>query len=209
MNVVENYTRNPDQLLDLVREVIASLVAEDEKSGINAMEAQLREIARAVDNLEKANIAIPDALRAEKTRLASTVAAQSEAALSLGRLTVGLEEILSQRKSATKRTKETKTPRQTGRRRSRSPKTGGIILRELIIEALRYHSGSASKQDVHQYIEEKLTGKFLPGDLEWRESTGNHVWQNNTDWERFHMVRDGVLKQGSPIGTWELGEEYR
>lgn len=209
MNPVEEYTQNPDLLLELVREVIARLLAEDNKKEIAAMEAQLREIARAVENLEKQNIPVPDALRAEKTRLAAAVGVQSDAALAIIHLTEGLDEITREIKPDLTRGSMSQPTKRTSKARSRSPKTDAKVLRELIIEALRHSGGSASKSDVHQYIEGKLKGKFLPRDLEWRESTGNYIWQNNTDWERFSMTQDGTLKKGSPIGIWELSEEFR
>ena len=58
-------------------------------------------------------------------------------------------------------------------------------------------------------MEQKLTGKLLPGDLEWRETTNEHAWQNNACWERYQMTQDGVLKTGSPRGIWELSEDHR
>ena len=96
MNAVETYTKNPDQLLDLIREIITRLNAEDNQSDITAMEAQLREIARAVENLEKLKIPVPDALRAEKTRLAAAVGVQSDAFMAIIHLTEGLDEIIKE-----------------------------------------------------------------------------------------------------------------
>ena len=43
------------------------------------MEAQLREIARAIDKLDKLGVPVPDALRAEKTRLAAALGVSAEA----------------------------------------------------------------------------------------------------------------------------------
>ncbi len=209
MTTVEDFAKNPDELLDLVRQVIEHLVAEDHHSGIASMQAQLHEISRAIENLEKRSIHIPDVLRAEKTRLAAAVSVQSESALALNHLTEGLMEILNKSKPATNRIIQLKNSKRTGKKRSTSPKTSGKIIREHIIEALRHYGGSASKREVHKYLEEKLNEILLPGDMEWRQSTGNYAWQNNTDWERYHMIRDGVLKKGSQIGIWELSEDYR
>jgi hypothetical protein len=209
MSTVEDYTKNPDQLLGLVREVIDHLEAEDKKSEIAEMEAQLREIARAVEKLEKLNVPVPDALRAEKTRLVAAVSTQSDSALALIRLTEGLEEIVKELKPTSVRNTEPKTSRRTGRQRSTRPRTSARILRETIIEALRHYGGLASKRDVHRFIEEKLKGQFLPKDMERRQSTNDYIWKNNTDWERFKMIQEGILKKGSPIGIWELSEEYR
>jgi hypothetical protein len=206
MNEMQGFAQNVDEVLGLVREAINNLVAEDNKKDRSTMETQLREISRAIENLEKKCIFVPDVLRAEKTRLAAAVEVQSEAAVSLGLLINGLENIVREFKPSS----VDEMNKQSGRRtRSRAPKTSNAVLRELIIEALRYYGGSAPKRQVHKYIGESLNDKFLPGDLAWRKASRNLVWQNNTDWERNNMKNDGIIKHGSPTGVWELSEEYR
>ncbi len=206
MNEIQGLAQNVDEVLGLVNETINHLVAEDNKKDRSTMENQLREISRAIENLEKKCIFVPDVLRAEKTRLAAAVEVQSEAAVSLSFLINGLENIVREFRPHTVDERN----KQAGKRtRSRTPKTSNAVLRELIIEALRYYGGSAPKREVHKYIGESLNDKFLPGDLNWRKSSRNLVWQNNTDWERNNMKNDGIIKYGSPTGVWELSEEYR
>ena len=62
--------------------------------------------------------------------------------------------------------------------------------------------------DVLDWMEEHLKDKLLPGDLE-RRTTGELVWQNNTCWERFTLVQEGILKSHSPRGIWELTDGHR
>ena len=76
-----------------------------------------------------------------------------------------------------------------------------------MIEALQHLGGSAQKNEVLKYVEQKLKSQLLPGDLEWRDSCKSSVWQNNACWERYQMLEDGILKTGSPRGIWELSEE--
>lgn len=206
---VDVYLRNPSSLVDLCREVVEQLLSElDNSCGTLAMEVQLREIARAIDKLDKQNIPVPDALRAEKTRLAAALGMNSEAKETLNHLAEELEVLLKDLKDRIGRTPEVPC-RRLPVKRSKSPKTNNTILRQLIIEALRHLGGSAPKNDVLKYMEEKLHGRLLPGDLEWREATNDYVWQNNACWERNTMRNDGVLKAGSPRGIWELSEEHR
>jgi hypothetical protein len=35
------------------------------------------------------------------------------------------------------------------------------------------------------------------------------VWQNNAQWERFRMTKEGVLRSNSPHGYWELKEDQK
>jgi gamma-glutamylcysteine synthetase len=205
---VDRYVKDPSLLLELCQEVIDRLDAGTETDDTAAMEAQLREIAKAIDKLDKIGVAVPDALRAEKTRLAAALGVNAEAVQVLNHLTDELEELLKGLKARLGRTSEGDTTKKPRAKRSRSPKTPNATLRELIVEALRHHGGSCHKNDVLQYMEEKLQGKLLPGDMEWRETTRDHAWQNNACWERYQMTKDGVLKTGSPRGIWELSEDH-
>lgn len=206
---VERFVKDPSLLVELCREVIERLDAGSDNGETAAMEAQLREIARAIDKLDKQGVPVPDALRAEKTRLAAALGVSAEATQTLNHLADELEDLLKDLKDRIGRTPEAAPARKPRAKRSKSPKTDKTILRKLIVEALRHLGGSAPKNDVLKYMEEKLHGKLLPGDLEWREATNDHAWQNNASWERYAMTQDGTLKTGSPRGIWELSEDHR
>jgi ribosomal protein S20 len=206
---VERYVKDPSSLVELCREVIERLDAGSDNGETAAMEAQLREIAHAIDKLDKQGVPVPDALRAEKTRLAAALGLSAEATQTLNHLADELEELVKDLNDRIGRTPEATTAKKPRAQRSKSPKTDKSILRQLIVEALRHFGGSAPKNDVLKYMEEKLQGKLLPGDLEWREATNDHAWQNNACWERYAMTQDGTLKTGSPRGIWELNEDYR
>lgn len=197
------YVKDPSLLLGLCQEVIDRLAAGTDKDETAAMEAQLREIAKAIDKLDKMGVPVPDVLRAEKTRLAAALGVSAEATQVLNNLADELDELLKGLKAHLGRASDTTSTKKPQAKRSRSPKTPHSILRELIIEALQHHDGSCHKNDVLRYIEQKLNGKLLPGDLEWRETTRDHAWQNNACWERYQMTKDGVLKTGSPRGIWD------
>jgi len=200
---VERYMKDPSRLVELCREVIDRLDAEVDNSDTAAMEAQLREIARAIDKLDKLGVQVPDALRAEKTRLAAALGINSETTQTLNHLADEFQELLKDLKSRIGRTPET-SPSKKNIKRSKTPKTDKTILRKFIVEALQYFGGSAQKNDVLKYMEKKLHGKLLSGDLEWRDATNDYVWQNNACWERNSMKNEGILKSGSPRGVWEL-----
>jgi hypothetical protein len=206
---VERYVKDPIRLVELCREVIERLDAGTENGETAAMEAQWREIARAIDKLDKQDVPVPDALRAEKTRLATALGVSADATQTLNHLADELEDLLKDLMDRIGRTPEATPAKKPRAKRSKSPKTNKTILRKLIVEALRHLGGSAPKSEVLKYMEEKLHGKLLPGDLEWREATNDHAWQNNACWERYAMTQDGTLKTGSPKGIWELSEEHR
>jgi hypothetical protein len=170
------------------------------------METQLREISRAVEKLEKMGVAVPDVLRAEKTRLAAALSVRTESAQALNRLADELDHVLNDLKARSGRDNKMPPTKKLGRKHFRSPKTDGKILRENIIRALKKLGGRARVGDVKTEIGRQLEGKLLPGDLEWRKATKEYVWQNNAKWERFRMIKDGLLRSDSPRGIWELSE---
>lgn len=207
---VERYVKEPGLLVELCREVIERLLSAESVNGETAaMEAQLKVIARAIDKLDKQGVRVPQGLRAEKTRLAAALGVNADATQTLINLVGELDALLKTLKDRLGCTPETAPTKKSRAKQSKSSKTDKTILRQLIIEALRHLGGSAHKNDVLKYMEEKLHGKLLPGDLEWREATHDLVWQNNACWERNAMKNDGILKANSPRGFWELSEDYQ
>jgi hypothetical protein len=201
--------KDPEVLVKLCREVIERLDTGSENGEAAAMETQLREIAHAIDKLDKQNVPVPDALRAEKTRLVATLGVSAESLKALNHLAQNLEELLKDLRDRIGRTPKhapTKKPRV---KRSKSPKTDAATFRQLIIEVLKSHGGRARAGEVLDAVDERLKGKFLPGDLEVRQDGKTLAWRNNAQWERLRMVHDGTLRDDSPNGIWELSEDHR
>jgi hypothetical protein len=203
---VEQYVKNPELLIDLCRSVVVQLKSGVESDQIGPMNAQLREIATAIEKLEKQNVMVPEPLRAEKTRIAAALTMQTDASEELRQFGVGLESMLAEIKLIIGKATSNRGSK-PGKKRSMTPKTPSSTLRQLIIESLGELGGSARKNDVLGLIEKKLEGELLPGDMEWRNATNDYAWQNNACWERYRMAQENILKTGSPRGTWELSEE--
>ncbi|MDE2126056.1 MAG: hypothetical protein KGJ62_05660 [Armatimonadetes bacterium] len=91
---IEQYVKDPDLLVELCRQVCDELRTNSPTGEVVQCQAQLREIAKAVERLEKAGVTVPEALRAEKTRLAAALAVNEEASKSLASLSGGLKSIL-------------------------------------------------------------------------------------------------------------------
>lgn len=204
---VEHFVSDPSLLVELCREVIDAIDVSPEAKEIDENEAQLREISKAIERLEKAGVSVPDVLRGEKTRLVASLAVHAESkqvliqiADELAALLKDLRERLGLDQEAT--TLKVKT------KRSRAPKTDKAILRQFIVSALIKLGGSAKVGDVLDEMGSQLEGKLLPGDLEWREAANSFVWQNNAQWERYQMTLDGTLRNDSPRGVWELSEDH-
>lgn len=204
---IDRYVKDPSLLVDLCREVIEQIDSSAEDTGVSDMETQLQEIAKAIERLEKAGVAIPDALRGEKSRLVTALAIHSDSTQALTQLASELDDILNNLRSRLGRSIEgggTKRPRI---KRAALPKTSNQVLRGHIIAVLKEFGGRAKVSDVLSAIEARLDGKLLPADLELRQDGKTKAWRNNVQWERLRMTHDGTLCSNSPNGIWELGGE--
>jgi hypothetical protein len=203
---IDRFVKDPSLLIDLVRDVIDRIDCGSNNADTGEKEAQLREIAKAVEKLEKMGVPVPDALRAEKTRLAADLGTQSHSEQTLQHLADEFTEIVKDLNARLGLGDAVTKPKKPATKRSRTPKTDKSVLRMNIIKALRTLGGRAKVSDVIEEMGRQLKGKLLPGDLEWRESTNEYAWQNNAKWERYRMTQDGTLRSDSPRGFWELGE---
>ncbi|MBU2541732.1 MAG: hypothetical protein KJ593_07495 [Candidatus Omnitrophica bacterium] len=205
---VTPYLKDHTLLVKLCREVIKHLDSSVQKSEIREREKQLQEITKTIKRLEKANVAVPDALRSEKSRLIAALSGPNNADKLFGHLADEFEDIVNELRQRIGGSDSLNNRGKKKRTHSRAPKTEGAVLRELIIKALKRLGGSAPGRKVREEIEKMLDGKLLPRDLEWRKATNDYIWQNNTNWERYRMTQDGTLKNNSPRGIWELSEEH-
>ncbi|MDP2758921.1 MAG: hypothetical protein Q8O64_00755 [Sideroxyarcus sp.] len=200
------FVKEPILLVELCREVIDQLDASSENTAVSEQEAQLRAIAKAVEQLEKSGVSVPDPLRAEKTRLVALLAMHTDAKQTLAQLAEEFQDILNDLRE--RLGQNTAAPEAKPRkRRSKLPKTPQKELRQLIICALAARGGRARMSEVLADLGGQLGGKLLPGDLVYRQDGKTIAWQNNACWERMYMRRDGVLRSDSPQGIWELSED--
>lgn len=206
---IKPFVDDPSLLTETFREVIEALDSSGEDDVTREKEAQLMEIAKSIERLEKAGVPVPDALRGEKTRLASELAVQSEGLAAMNQLADEMGEVLQDLKERIGRNGHPTDNKKPRRKRSRSPKTGKDVLREHILRALKKLGGSAHVTEVLDEIGRQLEGKLLPGDLEWRETANECAWRNNARWERHQMIKDGLLRSDSPRGYWQLSEDQK
>ncbi|MBZ5505630.1 MAG: winged helix-turn-helix domain-containing protein [Acidobacteriia bacterium] len=76
-----------------------------------------------------------------------------------------------------------------------------------ILESLLEFGGSAKGDQVIERVGQKLDHILTPGDRERLPSGIDVRWRNRTAWQRFNMVRQGLVKSGSPRGVWEITDE--
>lgn len=202
---------NPEALLVLIQKSVQHLI--EQRPDTAEQEAQLRAVAKAIEQLEKQRVPVPDSLRQTKMDLVAEIGQQDRFEQQLRMLGDGLVEALEMIEDATGRPRsegkpqKESTPRQRKPRGSGPPKTSTSVLRESIIQVLTELGGSAHCSKVLDRMQELLEEKLLPGDLETRSKSDEPVWRNNTRWERQMMVNEGILRNDSKFGYWELNPD--
>jgi len=78
-----------------------------------------------------------------------------------------------------------------------------------ILESLIELGGAARSEKVIDRVGQKLEHILTASDREILRSGIDIRWRNRTAWQRYHMVRQGLLKSNSPRGVWEITEEGR
>jgi len=208
---VDDLAEKPSLLIALCRHVIQKVAKRPEIAGAQQQELQLREIAKTIQRLEKLKIPVPDPLRAEKMRL--VVALSSESKQVFSELAQGFEEILDEVNEHLGKTRSRKALDNESngkvRKKKRLPKTPSKVLREHIVRVLKKMGGRAKPKQIIAEIGKRMEGKLLPGDLEWRASMKQYVWQVNVRCERNEMRTAGILRSDSQDGYWELSEDYK
>ncbi|MBC7363150.1 MAG: winged helix-turn-helix domain-containing protein [Candidatus Aminicenantes bacterium] len=82
--------------------------------------------------------------------------------------------------------------------------------RKPILESLVELGGSAKMSDVLNLVEKKLKGRLTKYDYESLPSDTKTIrWKNTAQWCRNSLVKEGLMKSGSPWGIWEITEKGR
>ena len=75
-----------------------------------------------------------------------------------------------------------------------------------ILKALNEMGGSARMSDVLTRVEQLMRGVLKKVDYEPLPADGMLRWSKSAQWERYSMVKEGLLKSNSPHGIWEITE---
>jgi len=207
--MIVNKTSTQDdvkQAMGVLEQYIQSVLSETSENQVDStVTAQLREITKTIERLEKLKIPVPDSLLTEKSNLLSLIVQTSVSTDLVNEVYTRLNVLLE---SITSILKLSKNGERAKSRRSKLPMTNHQILRESIIMALNSYSGSAERNAIIEYVGVQLQDKLLPGDLEWRDDWKCYVWQNRVGWELTDMRLAGILKPKRKTGIWELDDSY-
>jgi hypothetical protein len=101
-------------------------------------------------------------------------------------------------------------PIRTRRMGERLPKGKSLpqsFYRPLILKALAEMGGKGRAKEVLERVFEMAEPHLGPEDRSFLKTSKEFRWRRKANWERYLMVRDGLLRPDSPQGIWELTEE--
>ena len=194
------------QAMEVLEQYIQLVLVEtSENQADSTLTAQLREITKAIERLEKQNITVPDSLLTEKLNLLSLTVQPSISTELVNEVYSRLNVLME---GITKILRLSNNGKQAKSRRSKLPMTKRQTLQENIIIALKKLNGSANRNLIIERVGEQLNDLLLPGDLEWRDDWKCYVWQNRVSWELTNMRMAGILKPKRKTGLWELDDKF-
>ena len=200
---------NPETLLALFQQSVQQLI--EQRPDTNEQEAQLRAVAKAIEQLEKQHISVPDSLRQTKMTLVDQIGQYAQFNQRLRELGNSLTDVLDMIQSTIGQPQEEKIKKNVAPHSHRQSVIGQLTtprstLRAYIIQALKEFGGSARSSEIMERIRGMLENRLTSRDMEVRNN-GRIVWQHNTHWERQIMVNEGILRNDSQRGYWELAEK--
>ncbi len=78
-----------------------------------------------------------------------------------------------------------------------------------VLASLVELGGSAKNDEVIDRVGQMMEAILTPADRELLNSGVDVRWRNRVAWQRFNMVRQGLLRDDSPKGIWEINENGR
>jgi hypothetical protein len=200
--------QNPEALLALVQQAVQHLI--EQRPDTVAQEAQLRAVAKAIEQLEKQQVPVPDSLRQTKMTLLAEMGQQDQVDQQLKAFGEGLADILEMIETSLGQIstdeKNDKAPiTRKRRRRNNGLRTPHTVLKEYVLAALVDLGGSAKSSEVLDRLEELFQEKLLLGDMEPHKSY-KAICQYNAHWAYQKLIHDGIANRSIRRGYWELAE---
>jgi restriction system protein len=105
---------------------------------------------------------------------------------------------------------EQKASRRDLGRLQRGVRTPEEAFRRPILQVLADMGGSSKVRDVLTQVEKLIRSELSEADYQHLPSMPNTPrWYNTAQWSRNSMVQEGLLRDDSPRGTWEISEAGR
>lgn len=81
-----------------------------------------------------------------------------------------------------------------------------IEFRNPILRVLQEMGGSGHAKEILAAVERRMQNTLTKVDYDIIPSGHQTRWEKSANWERMNMVHDGLLRNNSPRGVWELSD---
>jgi len=206
-------------LIEELEDVLQSIINSGDPELLKKKQ-QIEVINTTMEQLLSCDLPVPDDLTSRKKSLEAEIAWMDDPDLALPLIRDELVELIGKidvslkdsRKGSVKPIVPEKD--QTSTRISYKPDSPREIympgeiterdkLRAVLIGVLRDMGGSGQVSEIKAEISKRLGDQFTDKDKEII-SDGGFRWWNNTRWVRQNLTTQGILKNDSPRGIWEL-----
>lgn len=170
--------------------------------------SQIKAIDKTIKNMEKDHIAIPKELVRVRNKLITDMKQENNPEEVLQFLFDEL--VKSLKKIKINRNKLSVAPKKKEVRKRILKSVQRVSNNEMkngLIEILQEAGGSEKRKKIEIKIESKFKHKFSEADLEILD-TGMPRWIKTLQMLRTPLIQQGVLKNKSPRGMWELSDKY-
>lgn len=197
---LKKYIDHPGKAIDILEKVIKELSDRIDFNDFEANSVQLTEVTKVIDSLNEKGVDVPEEFRRLKGSLSIAMHDQEKKIQQLQGLEIRLSSVLDDLRLMLSKKGQTATTRRLKKRYVLE--TSPMILQKEVRKALRELGGKGRKNEIIEIIQRNLDGKFKKNDR--IKKNGTELWILNVTKERNFMIRDGMLKSGSPRGIWEL-----
>lgn len=187
-------------LCDRIQKLIEDAAALIQSDSLAEKRKQLQQISVTVENLTRANVAVPQELAALSDSLSKEVSQHDVAVETLKTLYERLDgftdsiEPLVRVRGVRKRIRRGDLPEIT-------PEED---YHPVIIDVLRTMGGSGTAHKILDAVFQAMERQLLPGDLEMYPNSDCENWRRTAKIARYSLMDSGVLRADSPRKTWEL-----
>ena len=176
------------------------IIKKFDKSEINLNKEKLQTLEKSIiDFYDKGLTNLTTELQREKTKIEESIEDYLNAEEGLLALKRKLRDLLDLIFIDDKPERKKRT-----RRGEKTPQNAYIIP---ILESLIGSDGEGRAKDILSIVEQKMKGILKDVDYELLPSGGDIRWSNTAKWVKSTMKDQGLLKNDSPHGIWEISEK--
>lgn len=191
------------QLNDFVEEL-----KNTENIEFNKKKSKLNAISDSIERLQTSGVPVPNDLFLHQEKLQSEIKKIDNTDEVLIFTAAELFKIIEKINHQINKLPDKGSKQYKGRIDPSVPVTDSKTLRDELLIVIKELGGSSDLNTILQKMEIKLENRITPADKDI-VGDGNERWINKVRWVRNDLVKEGIFKNNSPRGIWELSEDKK